>query len=125
MIWALLFMMMFGSSDSALVKIFDEASARVSTVVEDTARAKEIDAIIERAAKATSDFEKAREKNFARWIDLSRQGDDAGVAAYEELFKAIAEQDEVWQRSLIEQRGALQEKLSREEWEKIFPAPVP
>jgi hypothetical protein len=125
MIWALLFILLFGSSDSTLQALFDEASSRVSIVVEDKARMKEVNAVIKRAASLTSDYEKARKKDYDAWLKLSRKGAAAERADYEALFATITERDRAYQSEMIQLRGTLRDKVTREEWEQIFPNPTP
>jgi hypothetical protein len=121
-IWALLFILLSGSNDSFLLQVFEEASSRIETVIEDKSRRKALGVIIKDAADATREFEKSRAKQFDGWMQMSRDG-SAEVAAYESLFATMEEYHEVYQRTMIQLRGELRDRVSREEWERLFPGP--
>jgi vancomycin resistance protein YoaR len=120
MIVALLLMLLFGSSESALQAVFDRAEKGVETVVVEKAGRKKALAIIDEAKATDSEFKKKREKVYKDWIKLSRRT-DTSAAEYEAMFESLQNAGKAHEDAMIRHRMELRDQLSKEDWEKIFP----
>jgi hypothetical protein len=123
MILALLFALLSGSADSAMQSIIDQLARRIDTVVTDKAERKPLQAIVDMAGDTTNSFEKSRRKIHDQWVDLGRDK-SATAAQYEALFATLRQENDAYQREMIRHRFALRDRLSRSDWEKIYP-PAP
>ena len=123
MILALLFALLSGSADSAMQSIIDQLARRIDTVVTDKAERKPLQAIVDKAGDTTKSFEKSRRKIHDQWVDLGKDK-SATAAQYEVLFATLRQENDAYQREMIRHRFALRDRLSRSDWEKIYP-PAP
>jgi len=123
MILALLFALLSGSADSAMQSIIDQLARRIDAVVTDRAERRPLQAIVDKAGDTTKSFEKSRRKIHDQWVDLGKDKRATG-AQYEALFASLRQENDAYQREMIRHRFALRERLSRSDWEKIYP-PTP
>jgi hypothetical protein len=103
--------------------IIDQLARRIDTVVTDKAERKPLQAIVDMAGDTTNSFEKSRRKIHDQWVDLGRDK-SATAAQYEALFATLRQENDAYQREMIRHRFALRDRLSRSDWEKIYP-PAP
>jgi hypothetical protein len=120
MILALLFALLSGSADSAMQSIIDQLAGRIDTVVSDKAERRQLQAIVEKAGDTTKSFEKSRRKIHDHWVDLGKDKSATG-AQYEALFASLRQENEAYQREMIRHRFALRDRMSRGDWEKVYP----
>ena len=125
MIWALLALYLFGASgEPGLIAAFTRLDAYAKEEVQDNARRKELQAIVEAAEKATKDEAKDRGRIVKELADVSaRHG--ATTADIQAVLERSRAGVSSYQDQMINIRFYLKGKMTRDEWARVFPAERP
>ena len=121
MIWALLFMLLSGSSGvSPLLAALDNAKISIKADIGDKARRAELLSLADEAEQTTKKHVKTREKTTKELIDLGKRY-DAQAADYQAVAQKMSSDAEAHQDRTVGHLFALKGKMTREEWAKAFP----
>ena len=121
MLAALIVALLLGGSSgaSALLADFEHARASIETAVEDRARKTELVALVRDAEKSMKAALKDRGKTAEQLVQLVRPY-QAKAADAQPLVQKLHAEVEVAQEQVIRARFELKERMTREEWRKVF-----
>jgi hypothetical protein len=113
------FLLAGSSGTSALLASLDQAQASVKTQVEDPIRRTELVAVMDRAEKAMKATLKGRGNAIEELVELMRSHEGRSAEGAPALKRLRAEV-EAAQEQVIHSRFELKDRMSREEWRKVF-----
>ncbi len=113
------FLVVGSSGTSALLAALDQAQASVKTHVEDGARRAELVAAIENAEKGMKGALKGRGNATEELVELLGSH-EAKVADSQPMVQRMRADVEAAQAQAIRSRFELKERMSRDEWQKVF-----
>ena len=121
MLAALIVALLLGGSSgaSALLADFEHARASIETAVADRARKAELVALVRDAEKSMKAALKDRGKTAEQLVQLVRPY-QAKAADAQPLVQKLHAEVEVAQEQVIRARFELKERMTREEWRKVF-----
>jgi hypothetical protein len=126
MLMALLIsLILHGSSGtSAIIAAFDHAKASIKADVSDKAQRKELLSVINLEEKASKEDLKNKKENAKELLALVARH-DAKAPDIQPVLEKLRADNESYQDRMIRYRFALKEKMSREQWAKVFPSGEP
>ena len=121
MLAALIVALLLGGSSgaSALLADFEHARASIETAVADRARKAELVALVRDAEKSMKAALKDRGKTAEQLVQLVRPY-QAKAADAQPLVQKLHAEAEAAQEQVIRARFELKERMTREEWRKVF-----
>jgi hypothetical protein len=119
---ALLALYIFGGSGTfPLVVELDHAKASIKAQIADGPHRAELLDVIDRAEHAAKDALEKRKKTTRELLTLVHTY-DAQAADIQRLLEEQRDESTSLQEQMIEYRFELKDRMSREEWTKLFPA---
>lgn len=123
MIWALLAILFFGSSGASPAPALEAVGPRLREVVADKDRLAKAEAIFGEFEKA-ADAHRARQAELLEsWGKLARTRELKAVDL-EKAIAAFAAENDAFSAKALDHRFALRGVLTRDEWTKLFDAPL-
>jgi len=121
MLLALLALYLFSLSDTSnVLVVFDHVKASIKEDIGDKACRAELLSIIDDAENVTKEEWKRREKIFMDLLEITEKHGTKTETVKPVLAK-LREETETYQDRMIRYRFALKEKMTREEWVRVFP----
>lgn len=124
MIVAFLLILFSGTSDSALLGIFDEVEEKIEATVLDKHARKDLLETTGAAKKLAGDYEKKRQILFNELIKLGKRR-EASAAEYQQLYDSLNEAEKSFQAGMIGHHFILRQQLTHDTWEQFFPPSNP
>lgn len=123
MLVALIAALLVGSSgSSSLLAAFDQAQASVKTEIKDRERRAQLLSAIDEAERAMKRALKGRAEATEEVVMHLRSHEAKAVEMQPALARLRADAEAV-QEQVIRSRFALKDRMSREEWQKVFSQP--
>jgi len=120
-LWALLALYIFGSSGTApIVAAIDQVKDSVRADLVAPQRKAELLAIVERAEEATKEDLKSRGHGMKELLRVAHLH-ASKAADIQPLLQNMRTDTDAYQERMIGYRFELKDKMSREEWAKVFP----
>ena len=121
MLWAILALYLFGSSGaSPVIDVLDHVKESIKEDIEDKNRRNYLLSVVNEAEKVTKEEFKGREKITKELLKLAEKHDST-KETIEPIVAKLHAGAETYQHRMIQFRFALKDKMSREEWTRVFP----